>query len=661
MFVRGIITVLVLSLAPLPCALCSEVAVAGTVSDAVTGAPIADAKITFSSFSGEKSVMSGDDGSYSVSLPDVTVGVDDAVPGIMQLSQNYPNPFNPSTVIDYELRAPAIISLELFSVTGQRVRTLYNGFAAAGLHSAVWDGCDDSGRKMSAAVYLYRLRAGNTSVTKKMLMIDGGSFGGGSVPVAGGDSRFAAKPAFLSYDVSVAKEGYATYHEAGFAPKESSLPTEKNFYLETEEQPVRSVVFTESTDDFPNPERGFYSHTVLNTLPDDDWLAAQKNENITILYTELNAEEYREKDFDQDFLDSMNAQFSRIRNAGLKVIFNVVYAHNIGEPDAAKEQVLRHIEQLRPLIEENWDVIYVAKTGFIGPWGEMHSSTNGLDTPENITEIMNKVLGVIPEDRMVMLRTPIMKVNAFDSEVMTEARAHDGSRLARVGFFNDCFLASDSDYGTYTSEKDRAGWIEYMANETKYTVFGGETCNMSYLAECENTLYEMNKLSMSWLNKGWHPAVRQNWEEKGCLPEISRRLGYRLVMREMKLSERIIPERMFHTSLMIENLGFAAPVNPRKAEIVLKNNESGQAVSFSLDTDPRTWYGGEMQTLVRRFKMPADLAPGTYTLLLRLADPCERLTDDPRYSIRLANTDIWEAESGMNILADDIVVSSPDE
>lgn len=425
----------------------------------------------------------------------------------------------------------------------------------------------------------------------------------------------------------------------------------------TEETLMRKIMLTESTEDFPNPERGFYAHTILNSLPSDDELSALKDENITIIYTEVNAEDYREKDFDQAYLDNLGEQFARIRMAGLKAIFNVVYAHRVGQPDAAKDQVFRHIEQLKPLIDENWDVVYVVKTGFIGPWGEMHSSTNDLDTPENITEILFKVLGMFPEERIVMLRTPIMKVNAFDNELMTFERAHDGTKLARVGFFNDCFLASGTDSGTYTSEKTRAGWIEYMANEAKYTVFGGETCRMNVLAECENTIYEMEQLAMSWLNRGYHPDVRANWKAKGCLPEIMLRLGYRLVMREVLVPENLKPGGILQVSLKLENLGFAAPVNPRNVELVLRNNDSGTSFTLPIDTDPRFWFAGETQDIIRQTGLPDDLLPGGYTLLLRLSDPCEKLSADPRYSIRLANDGTWEADTGMNILASDIVIS----
>ena len=76
------------------------------------------------------------------------------------LGQNYPNPFNPSTVIPYQLATAGRVRLEVFNVLGQRVATLVDGDRSAGVHTAVWDATDESGRAVGAGVYIYRLRGG---------------------------------------------------------------------------------------------------------------------------------------------------------------------------------------------------------------------------------------------------------------------------------------------------------------------------------------------------------------------------------------------------------------------------------------------------------------------------------------------------------------------
>ena len=92
-------------------------------------------------------------------------------PHIFDLSNNYPNPFNPSTKINYSVPKDGMVSLVVFNVVGQRVRTLANGPMAAGQYSITWDGRNDAGSVLSSGVYFYRLQAGEMAIVKKMLLL----------------------------------------------------------------------------------------------------------------------------------------------------------------------------------------------------------------------------------------------------------------------------------------------------------------------------------------------------------------------------------------------------------------------------------------------------------------------------------------------------------
>lgn len=87
------------------------------------------------------------------------------------LFNNYPNPFNPETVITFQLQQESRVSLEIFNVRGQKVKTLINDNIMPGLHQVVWDGTDQTGEKVSSGIYLYRLIAGKYNNTKKMILI----------------------------------------------------------------------------------------------------------------------------------------------------------------------------------------------------------------------------------------------------------------------------------------------------------------------------------------------------------------------------------------------------------------------------------------------------------------------------------------------------------
>jgi hypothetical protein len=93
------------------------------------------------------------------------------LPTSYALEQNYPNPFNPGTMIAFEIMSDGPVSLAIYNVLGQKVRTLAEGQYGVGRYRMEWDGCDDGGNRLSTGIYLYRLTAGETVLTKKMLMM----------------------------------------------------------------------------------------------------------------------------------------------------------------------------------------------------------------------------------------------------------------------------------------------------------------------------------------------------------------------------------------------------------------------------------------------------------------------------------------------------------
>ena len=97
---------------------------------------------------------------------------DEDLPSAFALQKNAPNPFNPMTVIKYQLPvAGNLVLLEVFDISGQRIRTLVNETQPAGYHEVVWDGRGDSGQQMSSGMYFYRLKAGEFHRTEKMTLI----------------------------------------------------------------------------------------------------------------------------------------------------------------------------------------------------------------------------------------------------------------------------------------------------------------------------------------------------------------------------------------------------------------------------------------------------------------------------------------------------------
>lgn len=93
-----------------------------------------------------------------------------AIPKEFALGQNFPNPFNSATVITYQLPKRCDVRIEVFDLSGHKVRTLVCEEQSAGYKSVVWDGTDDSGTPVASGVYLYRIKAGSFSDTKRLLL-----------------------------------------------------------------------------------------------------------------------------------------------------------------------------------------------------------------------------------------------------------------------------------------------------------------------------------------------------------------------------------------------------------------------------------------------------------------------------------------------------------
>lgn len=427
--------------------------------------------------------------------------------------------------------------------------------------------------------------------------------------------------------------------------------------------PTRPIItFQPDTSTYiPNPERGFFEGFGLEETS-LDWYAQQ---GYTLAYTEAgDLHEYVNRDLPAEYLERLDVHFELARQAGIKLIVRFFY--NSGEsypnpdPDASLEQVLRHIEQLAPTLEANKDVIAWFEAGFIGAWGEWHTSSSGLDTPENKLIIRDALLQNFPDDRFILFRYPADIVAWYPKPLSTmtafgySARTLGSSPQVRVGHHNDCFLASEDDMGTYY-DFDGSRKIEefqsYIAQISRFTPLSGETCALNPpRTDCGYALLELRNLHWTALNEAWHPEVIQGWKDQGCYEEIRNHLGYRLFLLKAQYEPTVQAGKNLTLFVDIHNSGFAPPMLPRAVYLVLAGEHRVEKFLFSAD-DPRRWEPGTgSHTIGMTTPLPADLPPGEYTLALWLPDPSETLRDDPRYAIRFANEGVWDAEHGWNVI-----------
>jgi len=97
--------------------------------------------------------------------------LDANLPQSYALRQNFPNPFNPTTRIAFDLTEPSTVTLDIYNVLGQKVRSLLHESMDAGSHEVEWNSTDEAGHPVASGVYFYRLSTGAFTDTKKMILM----------------------------------------------------------------------------------------------------------------------------------------------------------------------------------------------------------------------------------------------------------------------------------------------------------------------------------------------------------------------------------------------------------------------------------------------------------------------------------------------------------
>jgi len=110
---------------------------------------------------------------FTTTPPDSYVANEDQLEALLpfDLLQNYPNPFNPETKISFNMNKKAEVSLEIYNLKGQKIRTLLGSNLAKGQHQIIWNGKDDNGLDTGSGVYIYKMKSGNHSEIKKMILL----------------------------------------------------------------------------------------------------------------------------------------------------------------------------------------------------------------------------------------------------------------------------------------------------------------------------------------------------------------------------------------------------------------------------------------------------------------------------------------------------------
>lgn len=386
-------------------------------------------------------------------------------------------------------------------------------------------------------------------------------------------------------------------------------------------------------------------------------------------------------------LEDIETFLLKLRSSGVKTLLRFAYELSPTLNGPSAETVLRHLEQLKPLLLKYMDVIYVLQCGFVGMFGEWHSSCHRLEFDLSFRrELFRSVLDFLPPDRCTMIRYPRLKWEIFGGEAITEKEAFSSLPQARIGHFSDGFMAGSNWGGTWwvpekefyreKSEAFRNGtwdgiWCDaqaerqqvYVAQESKFMPQDGELFwrdlrGIVLPQEAAKALarfhfdtlgfvhshspFEGKRYSIDFwkavpadpmflrenhlpLSNGYFESETGKHIWRSYYEYIRDHLGYRI---ELQDADIYCDDGRVHGSIRLINRGFSAPVNPRPVYLMLGGT------AHRLKCDVRKWYSMEEQTI--SFDVPAP-EKTKCPIGLWMPDASEILRANPEYAIHCAN------------------------
>ncbi|MEP0355204.1 DUF4832 domain-containing protein [Paraglaciecola sp.] len=485
--------------------------------------------------------------------------------------------------------------------------------------------------------------------------------------------------------------------------------------------PTHQVKYTVSDEDIMNPGRGFYypyatKASSFEAVTEEELLRLRNTYSTPVggnyqIRHGLFLRQYildsfvNTKELSETFLQQLQHDFDTARKAGVKFI--VRFSYNNVPPtgdcgswicppygDASKDIVLAHIEQVSEVLSKNHDVLLTWQAGFIGTWGEMMFTDHFGDFDaqgriynenwDDRVEMVKAILDSVPKDITVQVRKPqlIQKFMHGPEAPVTAAPLHElqafnGSDASRLGLYNDCFLATSDDWGTFAdygssakapvnNDKVVNALKTHQAQHSRYTIVGGETCDDGYSPQnnCSHNVVDIiDRFNYTYLNSAYNNQVNNDWQDEGCMSDIKRRLGYRLAMVKGEFSSVANAGGLMIFSLDIDNLGFTSPMFPMQLRVIFTHNTSGQEYAVVLDSeryDIRSWRPESNVRIEENLQLPASMERGQYHLSLHIADVSNGgiISHRPEYSIQFANQGTWQPQKGYNSLLQSIQVNN---
>lgn len=445
---------------------------------------------------------------------------------------------------------------------------------------------------------------------------------------------------------------------------------------------IADISYVETVAEVENPGIGFYSpmyvHYTVSGNEVNTYTDHLVHMRLDISQFSKSCNKSRDMELTEDMLEAFEGTLENLEENHCTAIVRFAYdpwfrGGSTFEPPM--EMILRHLEQLGEVMERHEDVVISVECGIFGKWGEMHGSK--ACTQENFNQVIDQWLKVLPDSIPISVRTPGYYCGwlGIDRKNLAEYATVPGQKEYRVGIYNDGYLGSDTDWGTYENRDTEIAWLSEQA---KHTVFGGEIGTVSKTQNVQPTVEYMAKEAFlthtTYLNSGWHESVigamkRTDYQgtdaryqgEKGYT-YIRNHMGYRFVLRGVKVTKEVPAGDYLILEVDVENVGFANLVKPKDLVLILKNGDTVITKSFSSleknagefaeNADARFWDSKDTAHLKMVVLLDEELPEGEYKMYLRLASSGTREElGENGYPVRFANEGkVYDAKLGANYL-----------
>lgn len=437
--------------------------------------------------------------------------------------------------------------------------------------------------------------------------------------------------------------------------------------------------FTEYVGTVDNPGIG-YTRTVWYNAKPNETPVLDVNGDIVLFFIDIgkfssgvngttdSAGSYIEGvdyDLDETFFNALRATFENCRNNGSTVAVRFRYdANGKDDPEPKSfDAVLNHISQIKNsrVLDDYKDILMFVESGFVGKWGEQHGGKyTSLDYK---AQLLCAMLDCVPSPVPVTVRTPdtFARYVGITRAELGSYTAEEGSDAARVGLYNDGYMGSNSDLGTFSDREAETTWLN---RQTFTSYYGGEfSGNIDFAKQYdaylpENCIPEMYKTHLSYINGnifqlykdyGFNGSLdvgidNSAYYGKTVFDFIRDHLGYRFVLKE---SDVILSETgTLNIKYSLLNNGFANAVKRPRAEILLEKD--GRFVSVTVDTDVTKWFSGRSSTENLSLTLPNTLESGRWNVYLKFSYGNNGMDSFALRSIEFANNDVYNESLGAN-------------